>query len=97
MLEWTPHPREAFDVLLRLNDRWALDGRDPNSVAGVAWVMGRYDRPWAPEKPIIGLVRPMSSANTARKHDVREYLRRYTPDAAQLDLLAENRSSAAGT
>jgi deoxyribodipyrimidine photo-lyase len=77
-LEWTRHPREALEWMLRLNDRWALDGRDPNSVAGISWCLGRYDRPWAPERPVFGIVRYMSSANTARKVRVKDYIRRYT-------------------
>ena len=77
-LEWTRHPGEAVEWMLHLNDRWALDGRDPNSVAGIFWCLGRYDRPWAPERPLFGVVRYMSSANTARKLRVRDYIRRYT-------------------
>ncbi len=77
VLEWTGGPEEALEVLLDLNDRWALDGRDPNSVSGIFWCLGRYDRPWGPERPIFGKVRYMSSANTARKVSVRRYLARY--------------------
>lgn len=80
-LEWTRHPREAVDWMLRINDRWALDGRDPNSVSGIFWCLGRYDRPWAPERPVFGVVRYMSSANTARKLRVKDYIRRYAPAA----------------
>ena len=76
-LEWTRHPAEAVEWMLHLNDRWALDGRDPNSVAGIFWCLGRYDRPWAPERPVFGVVRYMSSANTARKLRVKDYIRRY--------------------
>jgi deoxyribodipyrimidine photo-lyase len=76
-LEWTRHPREAVEWMLRLNDRWALDGRDPNSVSGIFWCLGRYDRPWAPERPVFGVVRYMSSANTARKLRVKDYIHRY--------------------
>lgn len=80
-LEWTRHPREAAEWMLHLNDRWALDGRDPNSISGVFWCLGRYDRPWGPERPIFGTVRYMSSANTARKLRVKDYVARYTiPD-----------------
>jgi deoxyribodipyrimidine photo-lyase len=57
-------------------NRWSLDGRDPNSYAGYAWTLGRYDRPW-PERPIFGKVRAMSSANTARKVRLRGYLEKY--------------------
>ena len=77
ILEWTASPREALSVMVELNNRYALDGRDPNSYAGIFWVLGRYDRAWGPERPVFGTVRYMSSENTARKHRVREYVRRY--------------------
>jgi deoxyribodipyrimidine photo-lyase len=77
ILEWTASPREALAVMIELNNRFALDGRDPNSYAGISWVLGRYDRPWA-ERPVFGTVRYMSSENTARKHRVREYVRRFS-------------------
>lgn len=79
ILEWTASPREALRVLIELNDRFALDGRDPNSLSGIFWILGRYDRPWGPERPVFGTIRYMSSANTARKYDVKEYLRTYGP------------------
>jgi deoxyribodipyrimidine photo-lyase len=78
ILEWSPHPREALATMLALNDRWAIDGRDPNSVSGIFWVLGRFDRPWGPERPIFGKVRYMTSRNTARKFDVKGYLERWT-------------------
>jgi hypothetical protein len=65
--EWTASPREALDVMIALNDRCAVDGRDPNSYSSIGWVLGRYDRPWAPERPVFGTIRYMSSANAARK------------------------------
>ncbi len=77
ILEWSATPQQALATMLELNDRYALDGRDPNSYAGIFWVLGRYDRPWGPERPILGLIRPMSSANTARKLRVRGYVARY--------------------
>jgi deoxyribodipyrimidine photo-lyase len=77
ILEWTSEPREALEVMIELNNRFALDGRDPNSYTGIFWVLGRHDRPWGPERPIFGKVRYMSSANTARKFPVRQYLERY--------------------
>jgi deoxyribodipyrimidine photo-lyase len=73
ILEWTPSPREALAVMIELNNRFALDGRDPNSYNGILWVLGRYDRPW-PERPIFGTVRYMTSASTARKLRVKQYL-----------------------
>ena len=78
ILEWTSEPREALEVMIELNNRYALDGRDPNSYTGIFWVLGRHDRPWGPERPIFGKVRYMSSANTARKFPVRQYLDRYS-------------------
>ena len=75
ILEWTASPREALAILIELNDRFALDGRDPNSLSGIFWILGRYDRPWGPERPVFGKVRYMSSANTARKYNVKAYLR----------------------
>ena len=77
ILEWSPSPREALAIMIELNDKYALDGRDPNSYSGIFWTLGRYDRPWAPERPIFGKIRYMSSRNTARKLRLRKYLERY--------------------
>jgi deoxyribodipyrimidine photo-lyase len=77
ILEWSATPREALEIMLHLNDKYALDGRDPNSLSGIFWCLGRYDRAWGPERPIFGKVRYMTTANTARKVDVKGYLRRY--------------------
>jgi deoxyribodipyrimidine photo-lyase len=82
ILEWTASPREAVDVMIELNNKYALDGRDPNSYTGIFWVLGRYDRPWAPERPIFGVVRYMSSENTARKLKVKQYLARFGAEAS---------------
>ncbi len=85
ILEWTASPREAIDVMIELNNRYALDGRDPNSYSGIFWCLGRYDRPWGPERPIFGTVRYMSSENTCKKLRVKEYLRKYAPALAHAD------------
>ncbi len=77
ILEWTPSPRDAFAVMVELNNRYALDGRDPNSYSGILWVLGRYDRPWGPERPIFGTVRYMTSESAARKLKLKGYLRRF--------------------
>jgi len=77
ILEWTRHPTEALAVMIELNNKYALDGRDPNSYSGIFWVLGRYDRPWFPERPIFGTIRYMSSENTARKVRVGGYIARY--------------------
>ncbi len=84
ILEWSESPRAALDILIELNNKYALDGRNPNSYTGIAWVLGRYDRPWAPERPIFGVIRYMSSENTARKFSVRGYIERYAPQAESL-------------
>ena len=77
ILEWSPTPEDALATMIDLNNRYALDGRDPNSYSGIFWILGRYDRPWGPERPIFGTVRYMSSENTARKVRVKDYLARY--------------------
>ena len=79
ILEWTRSPEDALDVMIELNNRYALDGRDPNSYSGIFWVLGRYDRAWGPERTIFGTIRYMSSENTARKMNVKGYLRRFGP------------------
>jgi len=80
ILEWSRTPEEALAIMLHLNDRWALDGRDPNSVSGIFWCLGRYDRAWGPVRPVFGKVRYMSSENTARKVRVRDYIERFGGD-----------------
>jgi deoxyribodipyrimidine photo-lyase len=80
ILEWSRSPREALEVMLELNNKYAVDGRDPNSASGIFWVLGRYDRAWGPERPIFGKVRYMSSQNTARKVRLKKYLERYATE-----------------
>ena len=75
---WSPNGRRALATMLHLNDKYALDGRDPNSLSGILWVLGRYDRAWGPERPVFGKLRPMTSANALRKLRMRQYLERYT-------------------
>jgi deoxyribodipyrimidine photo-lyase len=79
ILEWSPTPEGALDAMIELNNKFAVDGRDPNSYSGIFWTLGRYDRPWAPEREIFGTVRYMSSENTARKMPVKEYIHRFAP------------------
>ncbi|MEZ6197686.1 MAG: deoxyribodipyrimidine photolyase [Planctomycetota bacterium] len=78
ILEWTASPRDAAEVMIALNDRYALDGRDPNSYSGIFWVLGRFDRAWGPERPIFGKIRYMSSDNTRRKVHLKRYLERWS-------------------
>ncbi len=79
ILEWSPTPRAALAVMIELNNKYALDGRDPNSYSGIFWCLGRYDRAWGPERPIFGKIRYMSSDSTRRKCKLRGYLRTYGP------------------
>ncbi|XXF75071.1 deoxyribodipyrimidine photo-lyase [Myxococcaceae bacterium GXIMD 01537] len=76
ILEWSPTPEEALERIAWLNDRYALDGRDPASVANFMWILGLHDRPFQ-ERAVIGKVRPMSSARTAEKFDLGPYLERF--------------------
>ncbi len=76
ILEWSPSPREAYETALYLNDRYELDGRDPNGYAGVAWCFGKHDRPWK-ERPIFGKVRYMNDRGLRRKFDADLYVRKF--------------------
>ena len=73
ILEWSPDPKTAYDRTLRLNNRYFLDGRDPNSFANVAWVFGLHDRGWK-ERPVYGKVRYMSQGGLDRKADPDAYV-----------------------
>ena len=75
ILEWTESPAEAQNIAIKLNDKYELDGRDPNGYVGIAWsVGGVHDRPWGPERPIFGLVRYMNYAGAKRKFKVQKYI-----------------------
>jgi deoxyribodipyrimidine photo-lyase len=77
ILEWTRSPEEAFAIALELNDRYELDGRDPNGYTGIAWAIGgKHDRAWGPERPVFGMIRYMSYGSTSRKFDYRQYVDR---------------------
>ncbi len=74
ILEWTPDVRTAVKYAVHLNDKYFLDGRDPNGYAGVAWaIVGKFDRAWG-ERPVFGKIRYMSGASTGRKFDSRRYM-----------------------
>jgi deoxyribodipyrimidine photo-lyase len=82
ILEWAPDPATAFDWAVLLNDRYELDGRDPNGYAGIAWaIVGRHDRPWF-NRPVFGLIRPMSGSSLEKKFDSQSYIRRCLADGA---------------
>ena len=75
ILEWSRSPRTAFNTAIYLNNKYFLDGRDPNSFAGVAWCFGKHDRPWG-ERNIFGTVRYMNDTGLRRKFDIDGYVRR---------------------
>lgn len=73
ILEWSHTPEEAYYTTLALNNKYFLDGRDPNSFCNVAWIYGKHDRPWA-ERPIFGTVRYMNAAGLKRKFEIEKYV-----------------------
>lgn len=75
ILEWSSSPKTAFERALYLNNRYSLDGRDPNGFAGVAWCFGKHDRAW-PERPVFGKVRYMNDKGLQRKFQMKKYLER---------------------
>jgi len=76
MMLWTRDYEQARAWLFHLNDKWALDGRDPNSVGGIMWCLGLWDRPWG-NKPIWGGIRPMVTSRAKLKFDVGRYVARF--------------------
>ncbi len=72
ILEWRQSPQQAFELCLYLNNKYQLDGRDPNSFAGVAWCFGRHDQAWG-ERPVFGKVRYMNAAGLKRKFKMADY------------------------
>lgn len=78
---WTPDPETALTRLVDLNHRFALDGNDPNSYGGLLWCLGALDRPFSPEKPVLGSVRPRSLAAHARRLDMERYRQQVQPPA----------------
>ena len=74
ILEWSRDPVTAFSHAVALNDKYQLDGRDPNGYAGIAWaIVGKFDRPWF-DRPIFGKIRYMSAASTGKKFDSQGYI-----------------------
>ena len=73
ILEWSAAPEEALATMIHLHDRYALDGRDPNTYGNILWCFGLHDRPW-PERPVYGTVRSMSQAGMERKTDTGAYI-----------------------
>jgi deoxyribodipyrimidine photo-lyase len=75
ILEWSKTPQEAFRTTLAINNKYFLDGRDPNSYAGVAWIFGMHDRAWF-ERQIFGKIRYMAASGLERKCDIRGYVKK---------------------
>lgn len=73
VIEWQRNYEMAFELLVHLNNKYALDGRDPNSYAGILWCFGKHDRPWF-EREIFGTIRYMTSRSMARKFNAQRYI-----------------------
>jgi len=78
IIEWSATPQRALATMIELNNKYAVDGRDPNSYAGILWTLGLFDRAWGPERAIFGTVRYMSSTATRRKLRMSRYLARFS-------------------
>lgn len=73
VIGWTRSYEEAFEILVHLNNKYCLDGRNPNSYAGILWCFGKHDRPWM-ERPVFGTMRYMTSNSTGKKFDSKKYI-----------------------
>ena len=85
VVTWAPSYEKALEWLLHLNNKYGLDGRDPNSFAGIQWCFGKFDRPFA-SRQVWGTIRPMSLARAHAKYDMEGYLERWSGAALQLSL-----------
>ena len=83
IMEWTPNVATAMKYAIYLNDKYLLDGRDPNGYAGIAWaILGKFDRAWG-ERPIFGKIRYMSGTSTGKKFDSKRYIQQMRSLPAQ--------------
>jgi deoxyribodipyrimidine photo-lyase len=73
VIAWSSSYEIAFETLVHLNNKYCLDGRDPNSYAGILWCFGKHDRPWM-ERPVFGMMRYMTSGSTGKKFDSKKYV-----------------------
>lgn len=78
VLLWTKRYKHALDHLILLNNKYGLDGRDPSSYGGIQWCFGKFDRPWF-NKPVFGVIRPMSLARAREKFDAEAYIGMFPP------------------
>ncbi|MFN0280063.1 MAG: deoxyribodipyrimidine photo-lyase [Pyrinomonadaceae bacterium] len=73
VIAWSPSYEVAFETLVHLNNKYCLDGRNPNSYTGILWCFGKHDRPWM-ERPVFGMIRYMTSGSTGKKFDSAKYI-----------------------
>ncbi|MCC9600576.1 deoxyribodipyrimidine photolyase [Stieleria sp. JC731] len=78
ILHWTESVDDALRIMVHLNNKYALDGRDPNSYSGIFWVLGRYDRAWGPKRPVFGSLRYMTSDSARKKLHLSGYLKEFS-------------------
>jgi len=78
ILEWSKSPEDALKIAIYLNDKYELDGRDPNGYTGIAWSIGGiHDRPWF-ERPVYGKIRYMNRNGAKKKFDIKSYINKYS-------------------
>ncbi|MDD3978076.1 MAG: hypothetical protein PHI15_07995 [Methanomicrobium sp.] len=75
IIEWSESPESAFETAVYLNNKYSLDGRDPNSYAGISWCFGKHDRAWK-EREIFGKIRYMNAKGLERKFEIGKYVKR---------------------
>jgi deoxyribodipyrimidine photo-lyase len=77
ILEWTKSPEDALQIAIYLNDKYEIDGRDPNGYTGIAWSIGGvHDRPWF-ERPVYGKIRYMNRNGAEKKFDITSYIMKF--------------------
>lgn len=79
LIELTPDPKTAFDIACYMNDKYEIDGRDPNGYAGISWCFGTHDRPWK-ERKIFGKIRYMSKSGLEKRFNIDLYLLKWFKD-----------------
>jgi deoxyribodipyrimidine photo-lyase len=87
VIEWQRTYEMAFELLVHLNNKYALDGRDPNSYAGILWCFGKHDRPWF-DREVFGTIRYMTSESMAKKFNARRYMGMFPVSSPQRVLLS---------
>ena len=89
ILEWTPNPEQGYEISLYLNNKYELDGRDPNGFTGVAWCYGKHDQGWK-ERPVFGKTRYMNANGLERKFDAEEYVKKINRIEEEIGKNSEN-------